>query len=204
MSRVSNDGLLRFYDFLIEDIICWKRASFAVKSGPHKQAFIPAPRKKVPISRSPPMSWHIALTATSTSTGDGFGIRTTVEPAKVTKIPPEGSFVSGFQQSVPRSLNAHGSMIRALLRKRSGPTGAVQVFVMTSCHDAGMTHDMSPNEVLTTAARVGVDDEFGGTGALCGVWTAHAVRRNRMRTRARSLLPNRGFEIRTSITVLFN
>lgn len=95
-------------------------------------------------------------------------------------------------------------MIRALLRKRSGPTGALQVLGVTSCHDAGMSHEMLPNEDLTTAARVGVEDEVGGTGALCGVWTAHAVRRNGMRTRTRSLLPTRGFEIRTTITVLFN
>lgn len=90
------------------------------------------------------------------------------EPPKVTRMPPEGSFVSGFKHSVPRQLDAHGSMIRALLRKRSGPMGAVQVLGVTSCHDAGMTHDMSPNEELTTAARVGVEDEFGGTGALSG------------------------------------
>ena len=95
-------GLRRFYDFFIEDTIWWKRTLFAKKSGPRKQASMPAPRKKVAISYSPPMSWHIRLTATSTGIGGGFGIRSTAEPAKVTKIPPEGSFVSGFQQSAPR------------------------------------------------------------------------------------------------------
>lgn len=95
-------------------------------------------------------------------------------------------------------------MIRALLRKRSGPAGAAQVLGVTSCHDAGMTHDMSPNEELTTATRVGVEDEFGGTGALSGAWTAQAARRNGMRTRARSLLANRRFEIGTTITVPFD
>ena len=102
MLRVSMYGLRRFYDFFIEDIICFNRTLFAMKSGPRKQALIATPRKKVAISRSPPMSWHTRLTATSTSTGDGFGIWSTAEPAKVTKIPSEGSFVSGFQQSVPR------------------------------------------------------------------------------------------------------
>lgn len=141
--KTSHYGLRCFYDFFIEDIICWNSASFAVKSGPRKQALIPAPRKKVPISRSPPMSWHIGLTATSTSTGDGFGIRSTAEPAKVTKIPSEGSFVSGFQQSGV-GLDAHGSMIRALLKNTSGPTGAVQDLGMIFFHDAGMTHEMFP------------------------------------------------------------
>ncbi len=48
------------------------------------------------------------------------------------------------------------------------------------------------------------DDEFGGAGALCRVWTAHALRRNGMRTRARSPLPDRRFEICTTITVLLS
>lgn len=72
------------------------------------------------------------------------------------------------------------------------------------CHDVGMSHEMSPCEDLTTAAGVGVDDECGGIGALCGVWTAQAARRSVMRTRARSLLPNRGLGTRTTITVLLN
>lgn len=82
--------------------------------------------------------------------------------------------------------------------------GAVQDLGMTSFHDAGMSHEMSPKADLTTAVRIGVEDEFGGTGALCGVWTAHPARRNGMRIRARSLLRNRRFEIRTTITILFN
>lgn len=69
-----------------------------------------------------------------------------------------GSFSSGFKHSVPRKLDGHGSMIRALLRKRSGPTGAVQVLGLTSCHDAGMSHEMSPYEDLTTAVGVGGEE----------------------------------------------
>lgn len=117
---------------------------------------------------------------------------------------PAWSFVSGFQHSVLRKLEAHGSIIRALLRNRRGPPGMVQTLGVTSCHDAGMSHEISPNEDLTTAAGVGVSDEYGGTGALCGVWTAQAVRRNGMRTRTRSLLANRRFEIGTIITVPFD
>lgn len=77
-------------------------------------------------------------------------------------MPSDGSFVSGFQQAVTRKLDAQGSMIRALLKNTSGPTGADQTLGMIFFHDVGMTHDMSPKEDLTTAVGVGVADEFGG------------------------------------------
>ena len=118
-------------------------------------------------------------------------------------MPSGGSLVSGFQQAVTRKLDTHGSMIRALLKNTSGTAGAFQTLGMTFFHDAGMTHEMFAYEDLTTAAGVGVGDEFERTGALCGVWTAHAVRRHGTRTRARCLLPNRIF-VRITITVLFN
>jgi hypothetical protein len=95
------------------------------------------------------------------------------DPESVTRMPLAGSTERGVQQESPSNSAAHGSTIGALLRKRRGPTGIVQMCGQTTFQVASASKDNPAADRVTntTGATVGSSGGVAGGGEVGALTT---------------------------------